>query len=114
MTTQTTHQTTTDLNTTDVTAIVREKYGEAARRVLTGTGNASCGTSPSAESCGCGCDPVSADLYDADQIGGVPADAIGASLGCGNPTALAELKAGRSSSTSAAAAASTCCCRPVE
>jgi SAM-dependent methyltransferase len=37
---------------------------------------------------------VSADLYDADQIGGVPADAIGASLGCGNPTALAELKAG--------------------
>ena len=53
-----------------------------------------CGTSPSADGCGCGCDPVSADLYDADQIGGVPADAIGASLGCGNPTALAELKAG--------------------
>ena len=48
MTTQTTNQTTTDVNTTDVTAIVREKYGEAARRVLTGTGTASCGTSPSA------------------------------------------------------------------
>ena len=94
MTTPTTTQPTTDVNTTDVTAIVREKYGEAARRVLTGTGTASCGTSPSADSCGCGCDPVSADLYDADQIGGVPADAIGASLGCGNPTALAELKAG--------------------
>ena len=77
-----------------MTASVREKYGEAARRVLTGTGTASCGTSPSADGCGCGCDPVSADLYDADQIGGVPADAIGASLGCGNPTALAELKAG--------------------
>jgi len=92
--TQTTNHTTTDLSTTDVTAIVRDKYGEAARRVLTGTGTASCGTSPSAESCGCGCDPVSADLYDADQIAGVPADAIGASLGCGNPTALAELRAG--------------------
>jgi arsenite methyltransferase len=62
--------------------------------VLTGTGTASCGTSPSAESCGCGCDPVSADLYDAEQTDGLPADAVGASLGCGNPTALAELKAG--------------------
>jgi len=86
--------TTIDAKTSDLTASVREKYGEAARRVLTGTGTASCGTSPSADGCGCGCDPVSADLYDADQIGGVPADAIGASLGCGNPTALAELKAG--------------------
>ena len=56
MTAQTTTQTTTDVNTTDVTAIVREKYGEAARRVLTGTGTASCGTSPSADSCGCGCE----------------------------------------------------------
>src|SRR5688500_4488999 len=95
MTTQTTTDAETpDVKTPDVTGIVREKYGEAARRVLTGTGTASCGTSPSADSCGCGCDPVSANLYDADQIGGVPADAIGASLGCGNPTALAELKAG--------------------
>src|SRR3954452_12226644 len=95
MTTQaTTDATTPDVKAPDVTASVREKYGEAARRVLSGTGTASCGTSPSADGCGCGCDPVSADLYDADQIGGVPADAIGASLGCGNPTALAELKAG--------------------
>ncbi|MEO5819025.1 MAG: arsenite methyltransferase [Vicinamibacteraceae bacterium] len=84
---------TTD-NISDVKTAVREKYGDAARRVLTGTGTASCGTSPSAESCGCGCDPVSADLYDASQTEGLPADALGASLGCGNPTALAELKAG--------------------
>jgi SAM-dependent methyltransferase len=83
-----------------VAAAVREKYGEAARRVLTGSGAASCGTSPSAAGadaaagCGCGCDPVSADLYDASQTDGLPADAVGASLGCGNPTALAELKAG--------------------
>ncbi len=92
----TTTSQTENLSGTDVTAAVREKYGEAARRVLTGTGTASCGTSPSADSsgCGCGCDPVSTDLYDAAQIGDVPADAIGASLGCGNPTALAELKAG--------------------
>jgi SAM-dependent methyltransferase len=64
--------------------------------VLTGSGTASCGTSPSAdaEGCGCGCDPVSSDLYDASQIAGLPADAVGASLGCGNPTALAELQAG--------------------
>src|SRR5215203_3442384 len=89
----TTNQT-ASLSGTDVTAAVREKYGEAARRVLTGTGTASCGTSPSAASCGCGCDPVSADLYDASQTEGLPAEAVGASLGCGNPTALAELKAG--------------------
>jgi ubiquinone/menaquinone biosynthesis C-methylase UbiE len=44
--------------------------------------------------CGCGCDPVSADLYDASQTEGLPADALGASLGCGNPTALAALKPG--------------------
>jgi SAM-dependent methyltransferase len=87
---------------TDVTAAVRAKYGEAARRVLSGSGTASCGTSPSADAdaganaggCGCGCDPVSTDLYDASQIAGLPADAVGASLGCGNPTALAELQAG--------------------
>jgi arsenite methyltransferase len=91
---KTTGTKTTATTPTDVTAIVREKYGEAARRVLTGTGTASCGTSPSGASCGCGCDPVSADLYDAGQTDGLPADAIGASLGCGNPTALAELKAG--------------------
>jgi arsenite methyltransferase len=91
MTMTTTNQT-ERVTGTDVTAVVREKYGEAARRVLTGTGTASCGTSPSAD--GCGCDPISADLYDASQIAGLPADAVGASLGCGNPTALAELKAG--------------------
>jgi len=92
----TTTNQTESLSGTDVAAAVREKYGEAARRVLTGTGTASCGTSPSADSagCGCGCDPVSADLYDASEIAGLPADALGASLGCGNPTALAELKPG--------------------
>jgi arsenite methyltransferase len=77
----------------DVKAAVREKYGEAARRVLTGTGTATCGTT-SGDGCGCGCDTISSDLYDASQVAGLPAAAIGASLGCGNPTALAELKPG--------------------
>jgi arsenite methyltransferase len=81
------------MSTTQVKAAVREKYGEAARKVLTGTGAATCGPS-SSDGCGCGCDPVSADLYDAVQIAGVPEDAVMASLGCGNPTALAELKPG--------------------
>lgn len=77
---------------------VREKYGEAARRVLTGTGAASCGGA--ASSC-CGAapadgarDPITADLYEPGQTAVLPADAIVASLGCGNPTALAELEAG--------------------
>jgi SAM-dependent methyltransferase len=78
--------------TGDVKTAVRAKYGEAARRVLDGKGHASC--APSGDGCGCGCDPVTTDLYDANQIAGLPADAIGASLGCGNPTALAELKPG--------------------
>jgi SAM-dependent methyltransferase len=82
----------------EILTAVREKYGQAATRVLSGTGTASCGTSPSADGdaagCGCGCDPVSADLYDAGEVAGLPEGAVGASLGCGNPTALAELKAG--------------------
>ena len=97
----------------DVKTVVREKYGEAARRVMTGAGAASCcgpagGNHPGmvggtetdhpgmvgVTGRGCGCDPVSADLYDAAEIAGLPADAVGASLGCGNPTALAELKPG--------------------
>ncbi len=70
---------------------VKEKYGEAARRVAAGTGAASCGTSPSAA---CGCDPVSANLYSETEAGGIPEAALQASLGCGNPTALAELRPG--------------------
>jgi SAM-dependent methyltransferase len=70
---------------------VKEKYGEAARRVTSGAGPASCGTSPSG---GCGCDPVSSNLYSETEAGGIPETALQASLGCGNPTALAELRQG--------------------
>jgi SAM-dependent methyltransferase len=68
----------------DVKEVVREKYGAAARRVSQGGG--CCG--------GSGCDPITTNLYDPAQGGEVPADALAASLGCGNPTALAELKPG--------------------
>src|SRR5262245_25285859 len=80
------------MTTADVKAAVRAKYGEAARTVLEGKGTASCSTT--GDGCGCGCEPITSDLYDASEIAALPADAVGTSLGCGNPTALAELKAG--------------------
>ena len=70
--------------------VVREKYGEAALRVRLG-GSSCCGASAALENC---CDPITSNLYDATQTGSLPEDAVLASLGCGNPTALAELKAG--------------------
>ena len=69
--------------------IVKQKYGEAALRVVKGQGNGCCGASASE-----GCDPITSHLYDAAQSGALPEKAVAASLGCGNPTALAELKAG--------------------
>ena len=74
----------------DVKEAVRAKYGEAARAVRNG-GGACCSSVRSADRC---CDPITSDLYDAGQAGAVPSAALQASLGCGNPTALAELKAG--------------------
>ncbi|MBK8248573.1 MAG: arsenite methyltransferase [Gemmatimonadetes bacterium] len=78
-----------------VRAVVREKYGEAARRAAEGkAATCGCGTS------GCGSeaaevwDPITTNLYDAGEVAGVPAEALLASLGCGNPTALANLNAG--------------------
>ena len=76
--------------TTDVKDVVREKYGQAAQRVRSGQGNGCCG-SRSAIEC---CDPITSNLYDAAEAGEVPEAALQASLGCGNPTALAELKPG--------------------
>ncbi len=76
------------MTTADVKNAVREKYAEAARQVVAG-GSACCG--PSGRG---GCDPVTTNLYDADQAGGVPSEALQASLGCGNPTALAQLAPG--------------------
>ena len=77
------------VSSTDIKTVVREKYGEAALRVVSG-GSSCCGASPSN---GCA-DPITSNLYDAAQIGQVPGEAMLASLGCGNPTALARLNAG--------------------
>jgi SAM-dependent methyltransferase len=74
----------------DVKEVVREKYGQAALRVKAGRSSC-CGSAASATSC---CDPITSNLYDAGQTGEVPEAAIAASLGCGNPTALAELRPG--------------------
>ena len=76
---------------TKITEAVKEKYGEAASRVASG-GAASCGTAPSS-SC-CGGDPITSNLYESAQTAGLPQGAVRASLGCGNPTALAQLKPG--------------------
>jgi SAM-dependent methyltransferase len=73
---------------------VKEKYGRAALRVTEGKDAASCCAStccgPTAE----GSDPITSDLYDTRQTATIPAEALLASLGCGNPTALAELNPG--------------------
>jgi len=71
--------------------IVREKYGQAALRAGAGKGSSCCGGS---DCCG-STDPITSDLYEAAQVAGIPAEAVLASLGCGNPTALAALEPGQ-------------------
>jgi arsenite methyltransferase len=80
------------MSTENVMEVVRQKYGQAALRVTLGNGNSCCGQDRS-DLDGSG-DPITSNLYDAAQEGEVPDTAIKASLGCGNPTALAELKPG--------------------
>jgi arsenite methyltransferase len=75
---------------TDIKEVVKEKYGQAALRVHSG-GSSCCGASTALESC---CDPITSNLYDDAQAGMIPEDALKASLGCGNPTALAQLNTG--------------------
>src|SRR5690349_9567468 len=79
------------MSTQNITEVVKERYGQAALRVSTGQGNACCGASPSASSCA---DPITSGLYDAGETGVLPEEAVLASLGCGNPTALIELHPG--------------------
>ena len=80
------------MNSTGIKEIVREKYGEAARSVAAGGTKSCCGAD-----CGCGtkaADPITKDLYDSIQTEGLPEEALLISLGCGNPTALAQLNPG--------------------
>ncbi len=74
----------------DIKEIVKEKYGKAALRVTRSEGSSCCG---SASSRG-GCDPITSNLYGSGETAALPAEAVAASLGCGNPTALAELRPG--------------------
>jgi len=69
--------------------IVKQKYGRAALRVVSGDGGC-CGPASSRGDC----DPITSKLYEAGETAELPAEAVAASLGCGNPTALAELSPG--------------------
>lgn len=77
------------METHTVQDIVKQKYGQAARQVASGQGGSCC-----ISACGTETDPITKDLYNDAEKGSLPDMAVKASLGCGNPTALAELKAG--------------------
>src|SRR6202051_2926881 len=74
----------------NIREVVREKYGQAALRVTSG-GSGCCGATPAS---GLSCDPITSNLYDESQARQIPEAAMLASLGCGNPTALAKLNSG--------------------
>src|SRR6201988_3634755 len=78
------------MSTTDIKEVVKERYGQAALRVKSG-GRSCCGAAASIGQC---CDPMTSNLYSASEGEQVPEEAMLASLGCGNPTALAQLNAG--------------------
>ena len=74
----------------DIKAVVKDKYGKAALRVTSGGGSSCCGSASSRGQA----DPITSNLYGSGETSALPAEAVAASLGCGNPTALAELKPG--------------------
>src|SRR6266851_1768533 len=77
------------MSDTNIQEVVKQKYGEAAKRAASG-GTACCGGGAELS----GCDPITKDLYDEMDKAAVPDKAVAASLGCGNPTALAKLQLG--------------------
>ncbi|MGH7616600.1 MAG: arsenite methyltransferase, partial [Gemmatimonadaceae bacterium] len=79
----------------DIRAAVRDKYGKVAASVASGAGaEPCCGSSGCCGSTSEAWDPITSNLYDDGEKAGVPAEALLASLGCGNPTALAQINAG--------------------
>lgn len=93
------------MSTEDIKQIVKEKYGKAALQVIHGEDPSCCGAAPAQDdghSVGCCApsaqdpcaDPITGNLYDAEQVRHLPAEAVLASQGCGNPTALAKLNPG--------------------
>src|SRR5262249_58493576 len=78
-----------------IKGVVREKYGKVAAAVASGAKDESCcGSSGCCGSTSEAWDPITSNLYDEGEKAGVPAEALLASLGCGNPTALAQLHEG--------------------
>ena len=75
----------------EIKDIVKDKYARAALRVTAGEGSSCCGTASSRGEC----DPITSRIYTEGETAELPAEARAASLGCGNPTALAELAPGR-------------------
>src|SRR6202165_3950650 len=82
----------TQMSSGNIKSIVQEKYGAAAKRASSGQASACCGSSPASEIEEC--DPTTANRYGEGEAGSVPEAALRASLGCGNPTALAKLAPG--------------------
>src|SRR5262245_38682802 len=77
----------------DIKQIVKDKYGKAALKVVPSV-DASCCLTSTCGDADAGADPITSDLYTEGETASLPADAVAASLGCGNPTALAELQPG--------------------
>ena len=78
------------MDSANIKEVVKEKYGQAALRVHSG-GSSCCGAAPAGDS---SCDPITSNLYNSAEAMQIPEDALRASLGCGNPTALAKLNPG--------------------
>ncbi|HEV2379154.1 MAG TPA: arsenite methyltransferase [Terriglobia bacterium] len=79
------------MNTENIKEAVKERYGQAALRVATGAASSCCGSESASNCC---TDPITSNLYLSGETGEVPPEAVLASLGCGNPTALAKLNPG--------------------
>jgi hypothetical protein len=94
----------------DLLEVVQKKYGQAARRAASGAASSCCGSS----SCGTGSDPITRDLYAVGETQGLPSAALLASLGCGNPTALASSMRAKRYWTLAPVVGSTSSCLPGE
>lgn len=79
------------MSTENIKQVVKEKYGQAAMRVNTGSRSSCCGAGSAT---GSNCDPITSNLYDLGEADQLPEEAVLASLGCGNPTALVKLNSG--------------------
>lgn len=79
---------------TNVKEVVKERYGKAVKEAIGGSKSSCCGSGASTATSCCSSDPISDSLYDVSQIAQIPEEALMASFGCGNPTALANLNPG--------------------